>query len=327
MAFHESAIFPTDISYGSTGGAGYSTTITKLDSGHEIRNSRWSQARHRYDASYGIKTLEQLNAIVEFYHARQGAMHGFRWHDPMDFSTDSTRRANSPDWDSRQTTGVSDYPTGKFQLQTWYTHGGATYKRNITKPVSGTLKVGWVNVEKTEGTHWSCDYSTGVVTIDAGHLTTENIQASFNFHVPCRFGEEIDAHLPLSFDAFEMGSIGKIPIVEIKSELEGGYDYDAGGAKTYVTTGAGNQVYSHGMADGRVIMCVATNSEAIRIELPLMHSSYAYGSPYFMIFNEGDGGAVTVYTNGVLVGTLQQNQGGMIGIVSTTGQGKHWFMG
>ena len=311
MAFHESAIFPTDISYGSTGGAGYSTIITKLDSGHEIRSSRWAQAKHRYDASYGIKSLEQLKTVLEFYHARMATAHGFRWKDQMDFSTDTSRRGTAS-WNDIALT-VKD-SNNQVQLQTSYVNGGVTTKRNIEKPVSGTVKVGWNSAEKAEGTDWSVDTATGIVTASGAGAYT--IYAGCQFDVPCRFGEGIDAHLPLSFDAFDIGSIGQIPVVEIKSALENVYAHDMGGATSYTTTtnDASTTLYSHGLADGRVAFCTAIGTDVIELTLPTITGNMATGAPYFLIYNQGAGGNVVVKEGTITLATIAQNEATMIGV-------------
>ena len=44
MAFVE-VQFPTDISYGSSGGPEYATDIVATNSGYEQRNINWAQAR------------------------------------------------------------------------------------------------------------------------------------------------------------------------------------------------------------------------------------------------------------------------------------------
>tara|TARA_R110002020_G_scaffold41325_2_gene121954 strand:+ start:1278 stop:2249 length:972 start_codon:yes stop_codon:yes gene_type:complete len=311
MAFHESAIFPTDISYGSTGGAGYNTAITKLDSGQEIRGVRWEQPMHQYDASYGIKTLAELREVLEFYHARKGSAHGFRWKDPMDFSTDSTRRGTAV-WND-ESLGVKN-SSNQVQLKSLYTSGGVSTTRNITKPISGTVKVGWNGAEKdgsSSGEVWSVDTATGIITAsDAGSYA---ISAGCQFHVPCRFGEEIDAHMPLSFDAFEMGSISQIPVVEIKSALENTEAYDFGGSTTYLATSADAQ-YSHGLADGRVAYCKATSSYVITLILPTITSNMPTGNPYFYIINQGGGGNVVVKEGSSTLITLADDRGAIIGV-------------
>ena len=73
--------FPTDISYGASGGPVYLTEIVTSLSGHEQRNSKWSQARAKYNVASGIKTEAQWKALIAFFRARRGMAVGFRFKD------------------------------------------------------------------------------------------------------------------------------------------------------------------------------------------------------------------------------------------------------
>ena len=59
--FHE-ILFPLDIALKSAGGPERKTEIVALGSGREERNARWAHSRRRYDAGYGVKTLDALSA-------------------------------------------------------------------------------------------------------------------------------------------------------------------------------------------------------------------------------------------------------------------------
>ena len=59
-AFHE-ILFPLDIALKSAGGPERKTEIVALGSGREERNARWAHSRRRYDAGYGVKTLDALS--------------------------------------------------------------------------------------------------------------------------------------------------------------------------------------------------------------------------------------------------------------------------
>ena len=77
MPFHE-ILFPTAISRGSQGGPERKTDVVVLGSGREERNSRWADSRRTYNAGYGIKTLDELHAVIAFFEERRGRLHGFR---------------------------------------------------------------------------------------------------------------------------------------------------------------------------------------------------------------------------------------------------------
>ncbi|MEL7466095.1 MAG: DUF2460 domain-containing protein, partial [Pseudomonadota bacterium] len=78
MSFHD-AIFPTSISFGSSGGPERRTEIVALASGYEERNATWAHSRRRYDAGLGVRTLDDIHEVVAFYEARLGMLYAFRW--------------------------------------------------------------------------------------------------------------------------------------------------------------------------------------------------------------------------------------------------------
>lgn len=86
MNFHE-VRFPADVSLGALGGPERKTEIVTLGSGFEQRNARWADSRRRYDAGYGVKTVDQLHLIVEFFEERRGRLFGFRWKDWLDYKS------------------------------------------------------------------------------------------------------------------------------------------------------------------------------------------------------------------------------------------------
>ena len=328
MAFHEIRV-PTDVSYGSSGGPGWSTNIQRLDSGSEIRIARWSQAKHKYDAAYGIKTLTQLNSVLDFYHARRGPAHGFRWKDWMDFTTASDNRS-AHDWDD-EVLGEPDGTTRTVQMKKTYTSGAASYnaQRNLSKIVAGTMKVGWGGSEKTTGGGtWTVDEDTGIITIHDSGAYSADISAGCEFDVPVRFGDELDENLSISHDAFEIGSIGSIPIVEIEGGAVHEDVFPYGGVKTYTGNAA---PYYHGLHDGRVLYCTPNASQSIVIHLPKITGYWETGGPYFYVVNKGASGSGIVLKKHAdqltpsTLGTIPPDEGcmifnaGMPGNTTTTG--------
>ncbi len=126
--------FPVDISYGSIGGPVYFTNIVSMYAGHEQRNINWANARRKYNVSYGIKNDKQFQELVAFFHNCRGRAIGFRFKDWSDYVCD------------KQLVGVGDGISQTFQLyksyETQLLDGNtASYKRKIDKPVFGTVKV------------------------------------------------------------------------------------------------------------------------------------------------------------------------------------------
>ncbi len=86
MAFHE-VRFPAGISLGASGGPERRTEIVVLGSGAEERNSRWADSKRSYNAGYGIKSVDDLHAVIAFFEERRGRLHGFRWKDWSDYKS------------------------------------------------------------------------------------------------------------------------------------------------------------------------------------------------------------------------------------------------
>ena len=160
--------FPVDLSYGSTGGPGYSTDISATKSGHETALLEWSQARHQYQASFGPRTQAQLEQVLALFHAVRGRGYGFRFKDWADFRS-GAKEAEPTATD--QTLGTGDGATLTFQLQKTYSYSGETYARTITKPVSGTTLV---SIQDVTDPRWTVSTVTGIVTFSADITKTIN---------------------------------------------------------------------------------------------------------------------------------------------------------
>lgn len=238
MGFHEVS-FPTDISYGSIGGPGFMTNIIELDSGKEQRVARWNQARHRYNVAYGVKSYDQLYALIDFYIARRGVANGFRFKDFTDCTSApadgfATELGGTEVTATDQLLGIGDATTNIFQLRKLYgaaVAGPYTRWRLIEKPVTGTVKVAVDgNDLGAVGTGWTVDVINGEIFIDNAPQNGHDIEAGFEFEVPVRFGTEVDEMLSLDIESFGQGSSQDIPLVELVlgSELEDEFFY--GGA-------------------------------------------------------------------------------------------------
>jgi len=211
IPFHE-VRFPTEIAFGSSGGPERRTEIVTLASGHEERNSRWADSRRRYNAGYGIRSLDDLHAVIAFFEERRGRLYGFRWRDRIDFRSGAPGLAAAA---TDQPIGTGDGTTATFQLVKRYGALHAPYVRTIRKPASGTIRIAVDGDEKAEGTDWTCDLTTGVVTFGAEAIpaTDATVSAGFEFDVPVRF--DVD-RLEINLTSFAAGDIPAVPLVEIR---------------------------------------------------------------------------------------------------------------
>jgi uncharacterized protein (TIGR02217 family) len=208
--FHE-ILFPTAISRGSQGGPERRTDVVTLGSGHEQRNTRWADSRRSYNAGYGVRSLDDIHAVIAFFEERRGRLNGFRWRDHLDFK--SCPPGGEPAALDQQL-AIGNGTTASFQLIKTYGSAHAPYARTISKPVAGTVLVAVAGVVKSPSSY-VVDATTGIVTFASGHIPVPGaaITAGFLFDVPARFDTD---KLEINLSGFQHGAIPNIPVVEIR---------------------------------------------------------------------------------------------------------------
>ena len=210
MAFDE-VQFPPTISFGMTGGPRFNTTVLVSSNGYESRNRHWAHPRRIWNVSQRVRKQDELDELVAFFYARNGALNGFRFKDWIDYRHDfGSSPAAQPTYPA-----LGDASNVEFQLVKEYSDSAYTHRRAITKPVEGTITIYVNDVESTETTDYMIDYNTGIVTFEVGS-TPPNGQAitwEGEFDVPVRFDGD---DMPVSIEHFEIGDWGAIRIVEIR---------------------------------------------------------------------------------------------------------------
>ena len=210
MSFHDIR-FPTEIARGSQGGPERKTDVVVLGSGFEERNSRWADSRRNYNAGYGVKSLDDLDAVIAFFEERRGRLHGFRWRDHADYKSCTPSGVPSA---TDQRIGTGDGTTAVFQLVKTYGSSLAPWTRVIKKPVDGSVSVAFDGVIQPASAY-VVDGPSGRITFTHAHLpaTGVAVTAGFLFDVPVRFDTD---KLEISLSGFRHGAIPHIPIVEIR---------------------------------------------------------------------------------------------------------------
>jgi len=209
MNFHEER-FPATLSFGSVGGPERRTEIVGLTNGFEERNTPWAQSRRRYDAGVGVRSLDDLETLVAFFEARQGQLVGFRWKDWTDYK--SCRPSGQIDARD-QLIGTGDGKTLMFPLSKGYRSGAAVYRRPITKPVPGTVRIAVGGDLRQEEVEWVCDDETGEVMFTTPPPPDAEITAGFEFDVPVRFDTD---RIETSVARFTAGEMPSVPVVEVR---------------------------------------------------------------------------------------------------------------
>ena len=201
--------FPTAISRGSSGGPERRTEIVVTGSGAEERNSRWADSRRRYDAGFGVRSLDDIHQVIAFFEERRGRLMGFRWKDHLDWKSCAPGAQPSA---LDQAIGTGTGTRASFQLVKRYGTGQRAYVRTITKPVAGSVRVAVAGVEVTGV---SLDPLTGIVTFPANRIPAAGaaVTAGFAFDVPVRFDTD---ELRINLTQFTAGDIPQIPLVEIR---------------------------------------------------------------------------------------------------------------
>ena len=202
MTFTETRL---DLGYdfGTVGGPEFSTTIIVLGSGHEQRNSNWSEARSKWQIGDRIYTRSELNYLLNFFRAVRGAAIGFRFKDWSDYQG------------TNELIGVGNGVLTQFQMKKTYVINDQSSIRNIKKPVTGKTTISVAGTPVISG--WSVDTTTGIITFTSP--PTGNITASFEFDVPARFEQDKFDH---RFDAADPSTgealfyISTLSVVEVK---------------------------------------------------------------------------------------------------------------
>jgi len=205
-AFHD-VLFPLQLGYGATGGPEFSTQVVVTGSGHEQRNSQWSDARLYYDAGVGVRSEADLSALIAFFRARRGQACGFRFSDPLDRSSALAEGAVTP---LDQSLGKGDGGTTRFALVKHYGEGDDRQTRRITRPLPGSVVVAVAGVPRLSG--WQLAEG-GYIDFVSPPAADSDVTAGFAFDVPVRFAAD---RIDVSITGWRAGELPSVPLVEIR---------------------------------------------------------------------------------------------------------------
>ena len=185
----------------------FSTGIVTTLSGHERRNSDWSDARMRYDVGPGVRSEADMAMLMQFFRACRGAAIAFPFRDPLDHS--SAQMAGPPGpFDQR--IGMGDGISTRFQLVKSYGEAWPEgQRRPITRPVAASVRIGVGGVETTG---WTL-LPGGWIELAAPAPQGEVVTAGFLFDVPVRFAAD---RLEIAAFTYGAGEAESILLVEAK---------------------------------------------------------------------------------------------------------------
>ncbi len=209
MAGFHDVRFPLDLGYGATGGPEFSTQVVVTGSGHEQRNSQWSDARLYYDAGVGIRSEADLAVLLAFFRARRGQAYGFRFRDPLDHGSAASGAAVAA---SDQRLGSGDGRTTRFALVKAYGDTGDVQLRRITRPLASSVLVAVGGVARPAG--WTLG-AGGFIDFETPPLAGAAVTAGFEFDVPVRFAAD---RIDVSIAGWRAGELPSVPLVEIRED-------------------------------------------------------------------------------------------------------------
>ncbi|MFT4013187.1 MAG: DUF2460 domain-containing protein [Paracoccus sp. (in: a-proteobacteria)] len=209
MAFHEIR-FPANLSFGSVGGPERRTEIVAMTNGHEERRSPWVHSRRRYDAGMGLRSMDDIAALIDFFEARAGQLHGFRWKDWADCKSSApSGEVSALDQHLGRGNGINRV----FQLRKVYQSGPSRYWRPVQKPVAGTVTLAIGDVVQVEDADFSVDTASGEVTFTVPPDDGAPVTAGFEFDVPVRFDTD---RIAVSVASFHAGDLPQVPVIEVR---------------------------------------------------------------------------------------------------------------
>ncbi len=201
MAFRET-LFPTSISWGSSGGPGYRADAQEWHNGGGLQRSLNQLPLRVWNVQHRLTTAVRASALLDFYRARGGPADGFRFEDWTDYSTDSKHSvvptlASLADTRNLHLLGCGDgIGAITFQARKHYRRNGYVRSRPIQKlKLPGDPKawlrvyalVGLSLIELFEGPGYSVNRSTGQITIPAAIPRGTQVLWSGTFDVAAQF--------------------------------------------------------------------------------------------------------------------------------------------
>jgi uncharacterized protein (TIGR02217 family) len=330
MSFHD-LVFPENLSFGTRGGAGFATSVIPSDSGMEKRASHWENQKSRiqYDVAKSVQTESDIATLLDFYLCVRGSACGFRFKDPTDFSSapDGTTTPSTV-LHAQQAKAIAPDANGytrKFQLHKKYDDldYGENYLgvlREITKPIApgqaghkiqvyvgGAL--GWESTDAGVGvaptvesdglTTVAIDYDLGTIILDAPQ---QYVSVGFTFHVPARFGQEVDDGLNISWQTGGTYQVDTLPIVEISGRGDNASEeWLSGGHTSQSIPAAWHDQFRGDLTRQGTVQKYTTYDykqrnmylENLRIgstvprsrQTPLTNGEYFTGGPFVLVYN------------------------------------------
>lgn len=209
---YQDVLFPVRIAFGASITSERKVEVIALASGREQRNLRLARSKRTFDVGTGVRSLQDVRTIMDFYEARRGPTTSFRFRDPVDNNSRSDGAAIQA---GDQTIGLGNGINARFALIKRYGIGADAYLRSIKRPIEASITVAVNGVQSTMA-DFSFDDAAGEIVFTQSKIPPLNalVTAGFEFHVEVRFASE---SLNVNLTAFNAGEVPTIPLIEVLS--------------------------------------------------------------------------------------------------------------
>lgn len=244
----DSVLLPPGYAYGFTGGPAFDTRISRMDGGGEQRVGLLEEPRWRWSAlRKNFSPEADIRSLTNWFLARRGALYGFLFFDPQDFSTAEDGVSAPTPLD--QTIGFGDGVQTRFKLRKQYPDPGGMTARTFVRrvvPLLGTAtasvarEIGYLDagdsvapsvavagVTVTSGVVWLQHQKE--VVLPTPPAMGERVSWGGYLVTPVRFGESTDQGLDRMISGFLSGEasfdIESIPFDDPVPPMPGGSPY------------------------------------------------------------------------------------------------------
>lgn len=306
MSGYHAVTLPPKYSAGSIASIAYDTRVVALESGAEQRSARYNPwGRRKYTILRGITPRQEIVEMYEFFMLRQGSLNSFRFWDPLDHATTSTRtrhRVNDPPTSDTDVQLVF-VQNRTYQCVVRYTDGVRTIVRPITKiggkdDPPGVPTVGSYSLNGTFTPDDAVDPETGLVTFGGAVNPINFAEGGFEFLIPVRFADSTDQRLQIALQSTtETQELPGIDLIEEIDPRTTSQDYQYGGSKDWgLLTGD----ITTSEINGRV-QCFDPEAPGFKVLLPQI-DTVPDGGPIFVFKNLSNSNTLDIRysTNAVL---------------------------
>jgi uncharacterized protein (TIGR02217 family) len=205
-----SEIFPACPTYGFNSLPNYLVKITSREGGFERRNRIWSRPLHKYSGTpFGNQFQDDVEAILNFWHAMGGMWSGFRFKDWIDYK--SCGLSATPSRLDQPIVNSEESSPATYRLIKQYVAGSMIQQREILRPLGSSILI--ANEVGALQTDWSLNEATGLLT-PGGSFSGTPTHWGGEFYVWCRF----DSILNPTIADFKIQSL-TVDLAEIRVPL------------------------------------------------------------------------------------------------------------